>query len=120
MNLRPLAGRVGADRPFYGVQAHGINPGETPYATIEEMAAADVRLIRELQPAGPYTLWGTPSRPRRLRGGLPDRSAGERVDELFLIAPGSPRIGRDRPAAPEHPYVDPAYLTILFSVFAGA
>ncbi len=121
MNLRPLAGRVGADRPFYGVQAHGINPGETPYATIEEMAAADVRLIRELQPAGPYTLWGYSFGARvAFEAACQIEGAGERVDELFLIAPGSPRVGRDRPAAPEHPYVDPAYLTILFSVFAGA
>jgi thioesterase domain-containing protein len=50
------------------------------------------------------------------------------VETLFLIAPGSPRVrasdergrDRDRDRAREASYRDEAYLTILFSVFAGS
>jgi hypothetical protein len=69
MNLRVLAERVGIDRPVYGVPAYGINAGEVPHRTIEEMAAGDMKAIRCLQPEGPYALWdirsahGSRSRP---------------------------------------------------------
>lgn len=44
---------------------------------------------------------------------------GDVVDRLVLIAPGSPTLGVDpKPDAPT-PYQDPAFVTLLFSVFAG-
>lgn len=118
MNLRLLAERAAGDRPFYGVQAHGINAGETPHPTIEEMAAADVRLIREVQPRGPYTLWGYSFGARvAFETARQLEEAGERVADLVLIAPGSPRIPGGRPSPERASYDDRAYLTILFSVF---
>ncbi|MEK8168843.1 thioesterase domain-containing protein [Streptomyces sp. M19] len=93
MNLRVLAESAGGGRPFYGVQAHGINPGEEIYPTIEEMAARDVEEIRRVQPEGPYTLWGYSFGARvAFEAAYQLERAGQRVEHLFLIAPGSPRV----------------------------
>ncbi|GGV19959.1 hypothetical protein GCM10010275_71970 [Streptomyces litmocidini] len=119
MNLRHLAEEVGIDRPFYGVQAHGVNRGEEPYATIREMAAADVAAIRRRQPAGPYTLWGYSFGARvAFESAHLLEAAGERVEHLFLIAPGSPKVRSSETGGAT--YDNPAFVTILYSVFAGA
>jgi amino acid adenylation domain-containing protein len=123
MNLRQLAAAVDVDRPFYGVQAYGINPGETPYRTIREMAAADVEAIRQLQPAGPYTLWGYSFGARvAFESAYQLERSGERVENLFLIAPGSPKVSAQNGSthAGECTYDNPVFVTILFSVFAGS
>ncbi|MFL6113403.1 MAG: amino acid adenylation domain-containing protein [Catenulispora sp.] len=120
MNLRLLAETMGTDRPFYGIQAHGVNAGEVPYPTIGEMAAADVRALRERQPQGPYTLWGYSFGARvALEAAYQLEQSGETVDQVFLIAPGMPEV---RPAGAREriaTYADKAYVAILFSVFAG-
>jgi thioesterase domain-containing protein len=54
----PLARHLGADQPFYGLQARGLEDAQEPFATIEEMAAHYVEEIRSVQPAGPYRLGG--------------------------------------------------------------
>jgi thioesterase domain-containing protein/phenylpyruvate tautomerase PptA (4-oxalocrotonate tautomerase family) len=120
MNLRLLAEKAGKDRPFYGIQARGINAGESPHPTIREMAADDVQAIRQLQPQGPYTLWGYSFGARvAFEAAYQLEQLGERVDQVVLIAPGSPRVAaadaRDRTAG----YANKAYVSILFSVFAG-
>ncbi|MER5349214.1 amino acid adenylation domain-containing protein [Kitasatospora sp. NPDC002551] len=121
MNLRPLAGRSG--RPFFGVQSHGINPGETPYPTIREMAAADLAEIRRIRPHGPYTLWGYSFGARvAFEAAWQLERAGERVADLLLICPGNPELRRadGERYGRESSYRNPAYLTILYSVFAGS
>ncbi|WP_322769365.1 thioesterase domain-containing protein, partial [Frankia sp. Cr1] len=82
----------------------------------------DVRVIRRLQPAGPYTLWGYSFGARiAFETASQLERSGEQVENLFLIAPGAPRIR----AVDEHAnavgrsYGDRTFLTILFSVFAG-
>ncbi|WP_371502081.1 amino acid adenylation domain-containing protein [Kitasatospora sp. NBC_00374] len=121
MNLRLLGRSVG--RPFYGVQAHGINAGETPYPTIRETAAADVAEIRAVRPEGPYTLWGYSFGARvAFEAAWQLERAGERVADLLLICPGNPEVRR---ADGEHhgreaSFDNPAYLTVLYSVFAGS
>jgi amino acid adenylation domain-containing protein len=119
MNLRLLGQEAALDRPFFGVQAHGINAGETPYATIREMASADLREIRRVQPAGPYTLWGYSFGARvAFEAAWQLEQAGEKVEGLLLICPGNPKVtGTD--GSREASYANPAYVTILFSVFAG-
>jgi amino acid adenylation domain-containing protein len=120
MNLRPLARKLGPDRPFVGVQARGINAGEVPCRTIREMAAADVDLIRQRQQQGPYTLWGYSFGARvAFEAAYQLEQLGEQVEHVFLIAPGSPLV--DSPQGSTHiaDYTDPAYVTILFSVFSG-
>ncbi|MGW6640266.1 amino acid adenylation domain-containing protein [Streptomyces cyaneofuscatus] len=124
MNLRFLAGELDIGRPFHGVQSYGINPGEIPYATIQEMAAADVRAIRRLQRTGPYTLWGYSFGARvAFEAAHQIEQAGGTVENLFLLAPGSPVIPQtnaDSLAHGDDPvYTNKAYVRILHSVFAG-
>ena len=56
--LMPLARRLTGDRPVYGLQALGIEPGQKPHDRIEEMAACYLEEIRGVQPQGPYLLGG--------------------------------------------------------------
>ncbi|MFI6638556.1 amino acid adenylation domain-containing protein [Streptomyces sp. NPDC050504] len=123
MNLRHLAREASEGRAFYGVQAHGLNAGEVPYATIRETAAADVSEIRRVRPHGPYTLWGYSFGARvAFETAWQLEQAGEEVAQLLLICPGNPEVrGAD---AAEHgrtaAFTNPAYVTILYSVFRGA
>ncbi|MGW6311870.1 amino acid adenylation domain-containing protein [Streptomyces sp. NPDC055099] len=122
MSLRLLAGRLGLERPFLGVQAHGINPGESAYPTFEEMVAKDIELIRRAQPTGPYTLWGYSFGSRVAFAVARElEQAGERVDEVILLAPGKPPV-EARAGAPAEPtvgFTDPVFVSILYSVFAA-
>jgi indigoidine synthase len=123
MNLRPLAGHMGDRRPFYGVQAYGIDPNETPYRSLGEMAAADVAAIRRLQPSGPYTLWGYSFGARvAFEAAYQLERSGERVEDLILIAPGAPRVavGGGPVHGREPAYDDRTFVAILYSVFAGS
>ncbi|MDO0925913.1 alpha/beta hydrolase [Streptomyces sp. TG1A-8] len=96
------------------------------------MAAADVAALRAVQPAGPYTLWGYSfgARVAFEAAWLLER-AGEEVDHLLLIAPGSPRLpqaaapGPTVTAAPGEggdpvaDFTDRTFRAILYSVFAA-
>ncbi|SDH16866.1 amino acid adenylation domain-containing protein [Nonomuraea jiangxiensis] len=119
MNLRLLARHSTHDRPFYGIQAYGLNPGEEPYPSIGEMAAADVAEIRRVQPEGPYTLWGYSFGARvAFETARQLEAAGERVDGVVLMCPGNPRVAAG-PREREASYANPEYVTILHSVFTG-
>jgi thioesterase domain-containing protein/acyl carrier protein len=85
------------DRPFYGVQARGLAPGESPDGSVEEMAARYLEAIRKAQPRGPYLLGGWSvggtvawEVARRLR------DAGEEVALLALVDSWAP-VGGARP-----------------------
>nr|WP_323055258.1 thioesterase domain-containing protein [Streptomyces sp. JHD 1] len=123
MNLRTLARECGLRQPFYGVQAHGINPGEEPHPTVQAMAAADVTEIRRVQPEGPYRLWGYSFGARvAFETAWQLQRLGAEVEHLFLICPGNPKV-RAADAARhgrQSSYGNPAYVTILFSVFTGS
>ncbi|MEM7674541.1 MAG: SDR family NAD(P)-dependent oxidoreductase [Myxococcota bacterium] len=58
LNLRNLAGLVGRDRPFYGLQARGLFGDQEPHETFEEAAQDYITEIRTVQPHGPYLLGG--------------------------------------------------------------
>ncbi len=119
MNLRQLAQGLGAERPFYGVQAYGINVGEEPYPNVAEMAKRDITLIKEFQPTGPYTLWGYSFGARvAFETAYQLEAMGDAVESLFLIAPGSP-IVRASATSQGSGYENEAYLTILLSVFTA-
>ncbi|MEV5480131.1 amino acid adenylation domain-containing protein [Streptomyces sioyaensis] len=122
MNLRLLAREAGAGRPFFGIQAHGINVLETPYPTIREMAAADVAEILRTQPEGPYGLWGYSFGARvAFEAAWQLEQSNHRVDHLLLICPGNPKVraeGADR-FGRESSYRNPVYVAILYSVFTG-
>ena len=53
-----LSRGLGADRPFYGLQAQGFDDGQPPLDDIEAMAARYIGEIRAVQPEGPYLLGG--------------------------------------------------------------
>ncbi len=57
--LRALAESLKAQgRPFYGLQASGLDGATTPLDRIEDIAAENLRAIRAIQPTGPYLLGG--------------------------------------------------------------
>ncbi|MBN9677147.1 type I polyketide synthase [Salipiger bermudensis] len=58
LNLRHLANLLGADRPFYGLQARGLYGGEDPHGSIKEMARDYIAEMRQVQPEGPYMVGG--------------------------------------------------------------
>jgi len=53
-----LARHLGADQPVYALAASGLVVGETPRASINEMATVYLDAIRHVQPTGPYTVAG--------------------------------------------------------------
>lgn len=53
-----LSRRLGADQPFYGLQASGVDGRRPPLPTVEAMAESYLAAIREVRPAGPYLLGG--------------------------------------------------------------
>jgi phthiocerol/phenolphthiocerol synthesis type-I polyketide synthase E len=55
---RELAKQLGADQPFYGLQAQGLDGGCTPLTTIDEMGALYATEIRKFQAHGPYFIGG--------------------------------------------------------------
>jgi amino acid adenylation domain-containing protein len=123
MNLKLLADEININRPFYGFQAHGINQGEKPFSSISEMAAEDIKEIKRLQPASPYTLWGYSFGSRvAFEVAHQLEQSGEQVENLFLIAPGSPKVRTENEAIQGNQPVfgNKTYVTILFSVFASS
>ncbi|HWH09372.1 MAG TPA: amino acid adenylation domain-containing protein, partial [Candidatus Thermoplasmatota archaeon] len=86
-----LALDLGADRPFYALQAQGADDEREPHLTLEDMARAYVDAIRTVQPRGPYRLGGWSlggmiayEMARRLE------ALGEEVALLALVEPGLP------------------------------
>ncbi len=53
-----LAQLLGPDRPFFGLQARGLDGQQPPFDQIEAMAAYYIDQIRRIQPEGPYFLGG--------------------------------------------------------------
>jgi len=58
LNLRHLAEIVGAERPFYGLQARGLFGNKPLHKSFEAMALDYLTEIRKVQPRGPYLLGG--------------------------------------------------------------
>jgi amino acid adenylation domain-containing protein len=55
---RELSRLLGAEQPFWGVQAPGLAGEQEPLARIEDMAEHYFEAIRQVQPRGPYLLAG--------------------------------------------------------------
>jgi len=58
LRFHALAQHMGTDRPFYGVQAQGLEGDRAFHNKVEDMAAFYIKEIRALQPEGPYYLGG--------------------------------------------------------------
>lgn len=122
MNLRALGQRLGLDRPLIGIQAYGVNPGETPYPTIEEMAAADIEHILAAGPQEPISLLGYSFGARvAFEAAAQLERAGHAVDRVVLVAPGSPltELSPGNPADGRADFDDPYFVQVLLSVFIG-
>ena len=125
MNLGLLANKINIDRPFYGVQAQGINQNEEPFPSISEMATEDIKEIKRIQENGPYMLWGYSFGARvAFEVAYQLEQSGDHVENLFLIAPGSPKvedkvqINKEDINSNRTDFDNKAYVAILFSVFA--
>jgi len=53
-----LIRHLGPDRPFYGLQAQGLDGEKKPHTRVESMASHYVELLQTVQPEGPYLLGG--------------------------------------------------------------
>jgi acetoacetyl-CoA synthetase len=58
LGMRQIAMAMTSDVPVYGVRARGLNAGEEPQTSVEEMAATYVGVIRSFQPESPYRVAG--------------------------------------------------------------
>lgn len=58
LNLRHLAQLIGAERPFYGLQARGLYGDQAPHTSFAEAARDYIAEIRLVQARGPYLLGG--------------------------------------------------------------
>ncbi|MBA4010670.1 MAG: hypothetical protein C0481_02275 [Phenylobacterium sp.] len=94
-NLMELGAQLGLHRAVVGFQTRGVL-GHTPYETIEEMAAANIRYMRQHQPTGPYLLAGYSGgsftafeMARQLE------MAGEKVDRLFVLDTYAPGFAKE-------------------------
>ncbi|HEX9428200.1 MAG TPA: thioesterase domain-containing protein, partial [Candidatus Polarisedimenticolia bacterium] len=119
---------LGNDRPFYALHAPGLYGDREPLADIEALADEYLAAIREVQPAGPYSLGGWSF------GGLVAfelaqrlRAAGQEVALLALldaVAPETHARGmEDTPAAGEEDEDDAeviAWYAEDFLAFFGA
>ena len=89
-----LAAHLDRQRPMFGIQARGLDGHQPPFRLVEEMAAYYVRLVREVQPTGPYLLSG-PSFGGTVAFEMAQQllAAGERIGLLALFdtfGPGYP------------------------------
>ena len=93
-----LARHLGADQPFYGLQAQGLGGGTSDVHRFEDMAVSYVREVRTLQPHGPYFLGGW-----CMGGNIALEMAqqlqrqGEEVGLLVLVQSAPPDYPRYRP-----------------------
>ncbi|MEJ2406195.1 MAG: amino acid adenylation domain-containing protein [Candidatus Thiodiazotropha sp.] len=53
-----LGKNLGADQPFYGLQAVGLDGETEPHTRVEEMASHYIKELQTIQPKGPYLLAG--------------------------------------------------------------
>ena len=58
VRFHALSRYLGADQPFYGLQAQGLGAGQSCHGRTEEMAAHYIKEVRKVQLKGPYFLGG--------------------------------------------------------------
>jgi thioesterase domain-containing protein/acyl carrier protein len=54
-----LTQALGQDQPIWALQARGLEAGEMPHTTMQEVVAEYVTALRQVEPVGPYRLLGT-------------------------------------------------------------
>jgi amino acid adenylation domain-containing protein len=58
LHLQRLAGRLGPEQPFYGLQSAGLYGGSSPLRTVQQMASHYLSEMRQVHPGGPWLLAG--------------------------------------------------------------
>jgi thioesterase domain-containing protein/acyl carrier protein len=95
LNFKVISDRLGAEQPFYGLQAQGVDGRLAPLASIEEMAAQYVEAIRAVDARGPYQLAGySAGGVIALEMAQQLKSAGASVSLLAMIDTLSPTAAR--------------------------
>lgn len=120
MNLRELGTTLSDPRAFYAIQAYGINADETPYGNVQQMAAADVKLILASGGPAPKTLIGYSFGARvAFETAYQLEQLGHEVANLILVAPGSPRAELTAGGSSHQraTFDNAYYVRILLSVF---
>jgi acetoacetyl-CoA synthetase len=56
LGMHQVTAAMRSEVTVYGLRARGLNPGEEPQTSVEEMARTYIEVIREVQPEGPYHL----------------------------------------------------------------
>lgn len=81
-----LARALGGRRPFYGLQARGIDGLTEPLTDVASMASLYIDAVREVQPTGPYCLGGH-SMGGKVAAEMVRQLelAGERVSRLVVV-----------------------------------
>jgi amino acid adenylation domain-containing protein len=110
-----LAHCLPAQRPFYGLQAVGLDGQREPLAKVEEIAAENIRAIRRVQANGPYLLGG------HCFGGWVAfemaqqfRRQGQEVALVALLDSPAPRLDAPPPGA--NGIDEPAWLARLGAI----
>jgi thioesterase domain-containing protein len=107
-----LSQHLGQDRPFYGLQAVGVDGARPPHENVQEMVSHYLAAIRTVQPHGPYLLGGW-----SLGGNIAFELArqlagqGERIRLLALIDCGA--------MPPEREPSEDDFLPIIMGLFPG-
>jgi amino acid adenylation domain-containing protein len=98
LNFHDLSNRLGNDQPCYALQSKGLGMQEEPLTRINEIARYHLKVIKEVQPEGPYYLCGASF------GGMVAyemaqqlHSKGERVALVAMFDTHSPNYHRRRP-----------------------
>ncbi|WP_432185249.1 amino acid adenylation domain-containing protein [Streptomyces tendae] len=98
-----LLSHLDPDQPLYGLQARGLSEPDALPSSIAEMADDYARIIREVQPSGPYRLLGWSF------GGLAAHAVatrlehlGEEVSLLAVVDAYPPVAGASVPDVSEH------------------
>jgi len=98
LQYRNLKHYFGNDQPIYGVRFTAGDDGKV-LSNVREMAAEYIRMIRAIQPSGPYRLIG-----HSFGGMMAYEMAyqlslqGESIELVALLDAGSPRVYMGRPA----------------------
>lgn len=93
-----LARELPGGYPVYGIQAHGLGPGQQPRKSVREMAAAYLDAARTVRWEGPWQLAGWSFGAvvaHEMACQLAD--AGEEVGFLALLDPSSPHGDKEEP-----------------------
>ncbi|TCO59528.1 type I polyketide synthase [Actinocrispum wychmicini] len=89
---RHLIAELGGREPVYGFESPGLHDDAEPLNRIEDMAAANLLLLKEIQPHGPYRVGGWSIGAmiaHEMAAQLLDQ--GEQVDQLLCVDSFAPR-----------------------------